>query len=246
MYRNNRFAILKKLVDKTRMIQVETGSRSLLWEYARMKGSGVQKIGRLLGHLASHPSNIPRYLRLSLLNKSMPLDSGIPWISFAAIDFLEGYLKPHMHVFEYGSGGSTLFFAKRVADVVSVEDKKEWHDTVQARLASKEIRNVSLMLTPLDARSDGESLLQSEYVNALPNRSFDVYMIDGQDGPRHQVRPVCFRHIEERIQPGAIIVVDDSWRYEGLRTANRAKKWEAFAGVGPCRPGVTSTDVYFY
>ena len=43
-----------------------------------------------------------------------------------------------------------------------------------------------------------------------------------------------------------IVVVDDSWRYPGLRRNHRAKELKIFQSVGPCRPGVTSTDVFFY
>jgi hypothetical protein len=31
-----------------------------------------------------------------------------PWIPFEAANWLQHYLKPHMKVFEYGSGGSTV------------------------------------------------------------------------------------------------------------------------------------------
>jgi hypothetical protein len=41
-------------------------------------------------------------------------------------------------------------------------------------------------------------------------------------------------------------VLDDSWRYDPVRAEHHAKRFEAFQSVGPGRPGVTSTDVYFY
>ena len=47
------------------------------------------------------------------------LADGAPWIPFAARDFLEKALRPEMRVCEYGSGGSTLFFASRVRELVS-------------------------------------------------------------------------------------------------------------------------------
>lgn len=45
------------------------------------------------------------------------LEFQIPWMVFGCIDFLDDWLKPDMRVFEYGSGGSTLFFANRVSNV---------------------------------------------------------------------------------------------------------------------------------
>jgi predicted O-methyltransferase YrrM len=60
------------------------------------------------------------------------------------------------------------------------------------------------------------------------------------------VRPVCFARAERQVRPGGIIVVDDSWRYPALRQANRARHFRDFQSVGPFRPGVTSTDIFFY
>jgi predicted O-methyltransferase YrrM len=60
------------------------------------------------------------------------------------------------------------------------------------------------------------------------------------------VRPMCFHHAENFIRQGGIIVVDDSWSYPELRRENRAKKCRVFKSIGPSRPGVTSTDVFFY
>ena len=38
----------------------------------------------------------------------------LPWITFGAIDFLKQKTVKGMMVFEYGSGSSTLFWAKRI------------------------------------------------------------------------------------------------------------------------------------
>ncbi|MCC6694563.1 MAG: class I SAM-dependent methyltransferase [Candidatus Hydrogenedentes bacterium] len=209
-----------------------------------MTGSAPQKVCRLLAHLLTHPSTVPRYLRKSLVTRKTPLDFELPWMSFAVIDFLAEYLKPHMTVFEYGSGGSTLFFARRTSRVFSVEDNPEWHSLVQDRIEKEGLLNATIQLKPFDFWNP-DTFDRSEYLNALPSEPFDVYVVDGQEGSQ-QVRPTCFHHIEKNVKPGAIIVIDDSWRYISLRTENRAKKVESFVSVGPCRMGVTSTDVYFY
>ncbi len=39
------------------------------------------------------------------------LDEGLPWITFPAMRWLHGHLRPSMSVFEWGSGGSTVFLA---------------------------------------------------------------------------------------------------------------------------------------
>ncbi len=45
-----------------------------------------------------------------------------PWITFRAILFLDAILQKDMKLWEFGSGSSTLYFAKRVTQVYSVEN----------------------------------------------------------------------------------------------------------------------------
>src|ERR1022692_694672 len=90
-----------------------------------------------------------------------------------------------------------------------------------------------------------EGFENSAYLHSIPPQKFDVIVVDGAEDAV-PVRPICFYHAENFINPGGIIVVDDSWRYPELRRINRAAKHRIFKSVGPCRPGVTSTDIFFY
>jgi len=209
-----------------------------------MHGTIPQKIGRIITNLALHPQYISRCLTHNVLNGKMPLDLELPWFSYASIDFLEDYLKPHMTVCEYGSGGSTLFFARRVKSVFSIEDNSKWLELVTRRLEEKSIHNAKLKLCPFDFKNP-VGFEESDYLHAIPNERFDVIVVDGTE-EWTPVRPFCFQKAEASVKPGGIIIVDDSWRYLRLRESNRAKSFRIFQSVGPCRPGVTSTDIFFY
>jgi SAM-dependent methyltransferase len=209
-----------------------------------MKGSIPRKIGRLVANLMIHPSYLPRCIEHNLVNGSSPLDLELPWFSYGSIDFLANYLRPHMTVCEYGSGGSTLFYARRVKSVFAIEDNPKWYELVTKRLMEKEIQNVEMRFRPFDFKNP-IGFEKSEYLHAMPEQQFDVISIDGSEEWTH-VRPICFYNAETHVKPGGVIVVDDSWRYPGLRTKNHAKRFRIFQSVGPCRPGVTSTDVFFY
>src|SRR5215469_14032663 len=113
-----------------------------------MQGTIPQKIGRLASNLALHPQYVPRVLAHNVLGHKTPADLELPWFSYAAIDFLEDYLRPDMAVCEYGSGGSTLFFSQRVRSVYSIEDNGEWFKIISNRIAQKPISNVTLKLFP--------------------------------------------------------------------------------------------------
>lgn len=58
----------------------------------------------------------------------MPVDDDgapVPWYTYPCIDFLEARLDPSLSVFEYGSGLSTIWYARRVDEVVGVEHSQE-------------------------------------------------------------------------------------------------------------------------
>jgi predicted O-methyltransferase YrrM len=209
-----------------------------------MKGSNFTKVTRLLMHLVTHPHHILAYLSSGPFSEKSPLGRGLPWFSLSAIHFLDSFVSKSMNVFEYGSGGSTVYFANRAGSITSTEDNKNWLARVQTELAASGIANVALQYRPFDFHG-AEDFKQSEYLHFIPDRSFDIIVIDGteEDIP---VRPTCFYHAESKVAPGGIIVVDDSWRYPELRSLNHAKSFREFRSIGPCRPGVTSTDVYFY
>ncbi len=209
-----------------------------------MKGNFAQKIVRATTNLTLNPRYLPRWVSHNLVNGKTPLALEIPWFSYAAIDFLDTFAKPHMRVCEYGSGGSTIFFAKRTKSVFSIESDPKWFELVKTAVAAHGLRNVSGELHVFDFKQ-AKDFERSSFLHAIPDEHFDIIVVDGME-EWDQVRSFCFEKAEARINPGGIIVVDDSWRYPGLRTKNKARRVETFESVGPCRPGVTSTDVYFY
>jgi len=159
-----------------------------------------------------------------------------------------------MEVFEYGAGGSTVFFSSRCRNVVSVEDSSQWANRVRERLQGiKNVNVKSIMTEIISYGSDGlpvtgADFRVSEYVHAIDGMMPEVVLIDGSDdwNLKERRRTVCFRYVEPSMKPGSIIVLDDSWAYPEVRANTRAKRVRTFWGTGPCRPGCTSTDVFFY
>jgi predicted O-methyltransferase YrrM len=209
-----------------------------------MNGPTVVKVARLAANLATHPGYIAPYLSNYALRRS-PLELEIPWFSYSAIRFLDQFVKPGMLVYEYGSGGSTLYFSKFCARVVSIEDNWKWYERVTGVLRERGILNVDVRFTPTDLSS--VALFQaSGYPDSLPKELADIVVVDGSELDDVQVRPSCFAVAETRIKSGGVVIVDDSWRYLQLRRHNHAKRVQTCQSVGPARPGVTSTDLFFY
>lgn len=55
----------------------------------------------------------------------------VPWWTFDAADAVEGFLasRPAARVFEWGSGASTVWLAKRSGCVVSIEHDAAWAES---------------------------------------------------------------------------------------------------------------------
>lgn len=210
-----------------------------------MNGTVSQKIARTIFNLMLHPQYITRSLAHNVLKGTPTIELELPWFSYAAIDFLEKFTRPHMEVFEYGSGGSTLFFARRTRSVLAVEDNETWFRYVTRKLEQRQIKNATVKLCPFDIYHTAH-FADSDYFRALPDGPFDIILVDGSEDNGSPIRPVCFERAEGRVKKGGLIVVDDSWRYPELRRHHHAKLCRTFESVGPCRPGVTSTDVFFY
>ena len=209
-----------------------------------MQLTNLQRVRKLGGDLLQRPSNIPRYVSQNILHRRSPIDLELPWFSYGAIDFLDNFLRTEMRVFEFGSGGSTIFFARRCARVESVEDDPVWASRVRERLTQLGLTNAEITEYPFDFNSPA-GFAESQYLGRIREGSYDVIIVDGADND-YSIRPQCFEVAEGQVKAGGIIVVDDSWRYRQLRNAHRARRVEVFETVGPARYGVTSTDIYFY
>lgn len=204
------------------------------------------RAGAVVRSLAAHPNVLSRYLRFSVFSRRTPLELGLPWLPFAVIDRLAAYLKPEMRVFEFGCGGSTVFFARRVAEVNAVEENAAWRQAVRQRADEEHLTNVEIKHRPFDFVA-GRHFEQSDYLSAISGSGlYDLILVDGTDLYSHTCRPHCFRRAETHVRPSGLILLDDSWRYQSLRKKNRARRVEVIEGVRPGGRGIGSTDLYFY
>jgi hypothetical protein len=205
--------------------------------------SNTQRLIKLISNLITNSDLIVPYFKMSIFSRKLPIDYEMPWWSFRSITRADNLLIGK-RIFEYGTGGSTLRFAKIAAKVVSVEDDLGWMNEVQVRLKKEKISNVDIRLCPFDFKNP-VNFESSEYIKAVDGEDWDIVIIDGQDWSFKQ-RLSCFRRVEPLMLPGTIIIVDDFWRYEELLNSNRATSVEIYESVGPSRIGVTSTAFFFY
>lgn len=169
-----------------------------------------------------------------------------PWITFESKDFLDTYLDKDKKVFEWGSGGSTIYFSSRVSKIVSIEHNKEWFEKVASAIKDKEINNIEyLLVEPKEkSESNGSSCLSSdinyagkdffEYCNVInnyPDNYFDLIVIDGR------VRNCCINKAIKKLSSDGLILLDNSdvKEYEsGLELLKESGfKSKKYFGPGP-------------
>lgn len=157
----------------------------------------------------------------------------LPWITYPAIDFLKQRLRPEMTVFEYGCGWSTLWWASRVREVVSVEHDKEWHDKIK-RLAPQ---NCRIYHIPLEY-GGSYSKKVAEF-----NAAFDIIVIDGRD------RVNCAINALKALKPGGVLIWDNSDREEygpGYRfLLERGFRKIEFIGLAPLINYKSETSIFY-
>src|SRR5437763_7490952 len=75
----------------------------------------------------------PAYIidRLATLHFQSKRAEKVPLFAIGAIQFLESYLTKADRVFEYGCGFSTVWLAKRVGAIISVDDDPIWYDRIR-------------------------------------------------------------------------------------------------------------------
>ncbi len=204
------------------------------------QGRAGQSLPRMIG-------SFPKWYR-SLY--TTPAEQELPWITYAGIDFLNRVLAPDMRVFEWGVGGSTLFFARRVRNLVSVEHDPNWARDIQVSMGSLQHPSWQLFIVLPSERRDGSvprpsdpttyasaaeayaGLSFKDYaaiIDRFPDDYFDVVQVDGR------CRSSCAMHAIPKIKPGGYLIVDDfdRERYQWVLRETKRLKWKSLNLTGP-------------
>jgi hypothetical protein len=156
----------------------------------------------------------------------------LPWLTYSAISLLENRTRNHFRVFEYGCGQSTLWWARRVVEVVAVEHDRGWFDLVRRK-------------APANAALLHRSLNSPEYASAprVAGGRFHVVVIDGRN------RVACAPFALDALTPNGVIIWDNTERrrYEAglLMLIDAGMRRVDFTGLGPVNPWGWTTSVLY-
>ncbi len=204
----------------------------------------------------------PRYTRyvFRFLRSMRPdhlLRTPEPWLVFAAIDVLDRMDLRGARVFEYGSGGSTLYWLKRGASCVSIEHNPAWYAMLSERLGSAADVDYRLVLPvpgdPGADPSDPDAYASDEVshrglnfrdyctqIDEFSDKSFDIVVIDGR------ARTSCIKHAASKVRRGGLLIVDNDERPHYFpRTGQYLRDYErrSLTGPVPSTPMMASTGL---
>ncbi len=188
---------------------------------------------------------------LTLVHDSRAMaDLDVPWWTYGAITTVEAWLAARSvpaSVFEYGSGASTVWLARRSGRVHSVEHDAGFAELMRAELAShpnSTVRVVEPVRRPdpsVSSAKEGHSGLDFEaYVAAIDDvpGSFDLVVIDGR------ARQACLAAAVGRLAVDGLIVFDNSRRRRYRDAITRSGLDErVFRGLTPTLPYPEQTSL---
>ena len=125
----------------------------------------------------------------------------VPWWNRKAALEVDRFLaaREAPRVFEFGSGSSTVWLARRAAEVVSAEPHADWADALRAKLDT--FGNIQLLVRRL---APGGGPFAGSIAEA--DGRFDLIVIDGRE------RAACLRASLPYLKPDGMILFDDSFR----------------------------------
>lgn len=167
-----------------------------------LRGSDLRK-SRFHDHKGQRVSprrallHAPRSLGGAILRVAVGRRPELPWISYDAIAALDAFLNSQKSVLEFGSGMSTVWYAKRAGRVVSVESSHPWYEYISRILDQRKLTNVDYRFA-----APGEDYVHPPEIDG----GYDLIMVDGS------MRDRCTEGALDLLKPGGIFYLDNSDR----------------------------------
>jgi hypothetical protein len=154
----------------------------------------------------------------------------VPWYTYPAIEYLKQLDFSGKNVFEYGSGNSSIFWARKAMSVTSIENNKKWFLLIE----NKKHKNQKLLFIENE----------EEYINFISKNGmkYDLIIIDGI------CRLACAKVSVNFLEKGGLIILDNSdWYPETARFLRDSGLIQVdFTGLGPINYYTWTTSLFFH
>ena len=192
--------------------------------------SDVRKQVRNFAYLAR------QYGQFQTIRTQRCLDSegaAIPWYTYPAIEYLSHLDFSDRRVLEYGSGSSTVWWATRCAELVSIESNTEWYERTSKVLDAH--KQVSYRL-----ETSADAYVQQDYL-----RSANIIVIDGVH--RSKCVDWMIATIRDAAHGVGMLIFDNAdWYPKSVRKLRESLEWiqADFHGFGPINDYSWTTSVF--
>lgn len=215
---------------------------------------GIEAIARLM--ISDSALNDYGWFLSSKNKKSIDKNGNpIPWLTYPAIDFLKERITKDLLVFEYGSGGSSIWFSKHAKSVDSVEHHPQWHQEILKQTANNHDLTINIKLAELKPEhqaldyhtlaflrdSDGNN-----YINQIEksNKKYHLVIVDGL------FRNDCITIATQFLTNDGIIILDNTNYFKELSDGitymkNQGFKRIDFWGMSPIVGQKSCTTIYY-
>lgn len=231
--------------------------KSVYAKGARAAGRGLTRVGVLPESPPPRAQRLRHWAySLTRAHDSLGISElDVPWWTYDAIDAVEAFITGRdgkLRAFEWGSGASTIWLARRVERVDSVEHHRGFGEMIQDRLASgfpnahlEIVEPVPSDRPAIGSRKEGHGGLyfsgyvaQIGKVAAATGAEFDLIVVDGR------AREACLAVALDHLAPGGIVVFDNTMRRR-YRAAIEALPVDEtrYRGLTPTLPYPDQTSV---
>lgn len=186
----------------------------------------------------SHPAVLASTLLYRLRTVFQP---DLPWLSYGAIKFCQTSPYRKDHVFEWGSGRSSIWFGKRARSMISIESNEEWHAYVRRKLKSLGLNHVDCRFVALEEKRSTASPTDPKQppfvaaIDGVPDGSLDLVIVDG-----FAYREACIQRALPKIRSGGWLLVDNT-NWMALEAWGVPPTWEI---LHRSRTVVTETTIW--
>lgn len=166
------------------------------------------------------------------MSKKLTEVSDLPNVTQGAYKWMQKNLTSKMIGFEWGSGGSTVYFGQKVKRLTTVEHHWKWYAHVKEALNNYGVTKCEyILIIPLgplrtrkakhrSSRSKGwDFIYYCKFIHHFPDDYFDFVFVDGRS------RAWCIKYATRHIKPGGYMIIDNARRYGAAQRALAKLGW---------------------
>jgi hypothetical protein len=173
-----------------------------------------------------------KYGQYKTIKNNKPIDKNneeIPWYTYPAIEYLNHLDFSEKSIFEWGSGYSSVYWARNAKEVISIESDNIWYKEVL-----KLKKNNQTIEFIIDKKEYLDSILKFD-------KKFDVIVIDDR------FRNDCVENAVFSLKDNGFIILDNSdWFNEAIvKLRSKGFIQVDFHGFGPINDYTWTTSIFF-